>query len=419
MPRSSGTVRASIIKNGKTAENVTVDSVAWSDGDNGTITLSAAPPASVQIGDTITDSASNSYIITGIAGAVLTCQDFDSATNPATGSGTIQEAYQTITLWRADHDDTIAYRSGDIAQGDLYKSGGTFVENVVLDLGETVGLSKIILTVPTTDRHDGNVGTGVKLQGGIFHTALIDCTIEWLEVDTGDGHGGVRADPSTTSIISQVNNCLIHDISNSSAAKTQGLIAGDRAVVYAFNNLCWNYTQTGSGARRGIGISSGSSTRIFKCNNNSVHNIVCNAGTGVCYGIRIFADHANKEVQNNVVTDSSGSTTGTIQDYDFSTDTNMDAATNASSDSTAPSAIASEPVVSTTEFESSTNLLLKSGAECIDAGTDLGVTNGVNIDIKGRDRDFETDVWDVGGHELVAATVGSLVYRRPQGLVHR
>ena len=61
------------------------------------------------------------------------------------------------------------------------------------------------------------------------------------------------------------------------------------------------------------------------------------------------------------------------------------------------------------------DLHLKSGADCIDAGTDLGTTpTGVNIDIDGRDRDAEGDTWDIGADEFVAAAGGIL----PQMIQH-
>ena len=32
----------------------------------------------------------------------------------------------------------------------------------------------------------------------------------------------------------------------------------------------------------------------------------------------------------------------------------------------------------------------------------MGTTNGVEIDINGRNRDSQGDTWDIGAHELVA-----------------
>jgi hypothetical protein len=58
----------------------------------------------------------------------------------------------------------------------------------------------------------------------------------------------------------------------------------------------------------------------------------------------------------------------------------------------------------------SEDLHLKAGADCIDAGTDLGTTpTGVNYDIDNRDRDAEGDTWDIGADEYVAIGGGLLL----------
>ena len=56
----------------------------------------------------------------------------------------------------------------------------------------------------------------------------------------------------------------------------------------------------------------------------------------------------------------------------------------------------------------SEDLHISSDSHCIDAGVDLGTTNGVEIDINGRNRDSQGDTWDIGAHEFVAdATAGT------------
>jgi len=83
-------------------------------------------------------------------------------------------------------------------------------------------------------------------------------------------------------------------------------------------------------------------------------------------------------------------------------DHNLASDTTASGTGSLDSKTAANQFVSTTG--GSEDLHLKSGADAIDAGTDLGTTpSGVEIDIDGRDRDAEGDTWDMGAHELVAA----------------
>ena len=54
------------------------------------------------------------------------------------------------------------------------------------------------------------------------------------------------------------------------------------------------------------------------------------------------------------------------------------------------------------------DLHIDEDSDCIDAGTDVGTTNGVEIDINGRNRDSNADTWDIGAHQFVPeATAGA------------
>jgi hypothetical protein len=56
----------------------------------------------------------------------------------------------------------------------------------------------------------------------------------------------------------------------------------------------------------------------------------------------------------------------------------------------------------------SEDLHLDTSSVCLEAGTDLGTTGGVNIDINGVDRDATGVTWDIGAHQKsTAATTGS------------
>ena len=50
----------------------------------------------------------------------------------------------------------------------------------------------------------------------------------------------------------------------------------------------------------------------------------------------------------------------------------------------------------------SEDLHISQSSVCIGEGVDLGTTNGVEIDINGRDRDAKGDTWDIGAHEFTA-----------------
>lgn len=85
----------------RSADNVTVNSVSGSTPGPYTVTLSASVPSTTKIGDTLTDSSANKFLIEGISGSDLTVnkRHFGSASDPATGAGTTQRAYSSAKAW--------------------------------------------------------------------------------------------------------------------------------------------------------------------------------------------------------------------------------------------------------------------------------------------------------------------------------
>jgi hypothetical protein len=63
----------------------------------------------------------------------------------------------------------------------------------------------------------------------------------------------------------------------------------------------------------------------------------------------------------------------------------------------------------------SEDLHLKTGSDALRAGVDLGTTNGVNIDIDGRDRDSNNDTWDIGADQCESCSVGGGILRTAGG----
>jgi hypothetical protein len=55
----------------------------------------------------------------------------------------------------------------------------------------------------------------------------------------------------------------------------------------------------------------------------------------------------------------------------------------------------------------SEDLHLDTSSVCLQAGVDLGTTNGVNIDIDGIDRDATGVTWDIGADQKSTADSGS------------
>lgn len=389
------TVICSIIKNGKTPVECIVYSTSWS-GDNGTITLQFSVPLSVRRGDVIQDSAGNSYLITAWKDRTLTCQDFSTTTDPATGSATIYNAYNTITTWEAALDNTIIYRLGDNAIGECYATGGDFTTSLTINGGGTVGLSSIRLTAHPDERHDGTAGTGVKLYAGSGNTPCIKLqgpgtlpvTVEWLEISSPSwqGTGIVHINNRGT-----VRNCIIHSNLRANTSIYGIYIASSGSTATMMNNMIYDLRSSAPGVfssglffyQGGVGLAYNNS--LYSCEVvASVHGVASGAGS---------------YAWNNIAC-------GTIGGVDFlnkDADINMDY--NVSSDGTATNGVHSQTgkaaaIQYVSIVAGSEDLHMKSGSAAINRGYDLGTTpSGVNIDIDGHDRDADGGLWDIGAHE--------------------
>lgn len=394
-----------------TNESVTVNSTSWST-DNGTITLSATVPAAVFIGDVITDSAGNSYLITGISGSDLTCQDFDSTTDPATGSATIVEAYATITLWETDLDagtNSEVYKSGDTARGQMHNNAA-FNESPIINGGETIGLVAVYLEAAPGEEHDGTAGSGARIvRSDITGTILTVTTVNngadrhvvGLEFD---GNGG-RTDP--LALFQGNSNCklvvrrnLFHSASNGFGNNCAGVSDSFGGTEF-YNNAIYDFALTSTSNIVLQGFRTGT-LRTMKFQNNVVDNITKSGSLGTCEGVEI-QDDSDYTYQNNIAMRATGGATAT--DYSDSSPTNATVDHNTSSDSTASGTGSLTNKSATNQFVSivagSEDYHLKSGAEAIDAGTDLG-SGDVAEDIDGFNRHTDTsrDPWDQGMHEF-------------------
>lgn len=415
MARSATTVITSIYQGGKSEENVTIDGVEWSDGDEGTITLSTTVPGTVVVGDVITDDDSNSYLIVSISGADLTCIDFDSTESPAGGPAVIAEAYESLANFASNLDDAVLYRSGDSAVGQAYNIA-TYTDVVPFTgSGETVGLATILLTVPASERHDGTAGTGVVLEPSGAHAVGIDLdapnlTVEWIEFDSDSGTINVPIDLNEE-LDTCVRNLIVHG--GTRAGTRYGIFCeapastGDPACV--LNCLVYDLTVTSS-VLYGIYAYTSGGTRAYQIRNNTVFNLKNNSSSDNCYGI-LCVDSSNGKCQNNIALESDdGSTSGTEADY--SVGGSLTEEYNMASDATAAGTGSIDNATAADEFVStvggSEDLRLKdAGSQAFEAGKDLGTEQSVNIDIEGRDRDAEGDTWSMGACQEHQGAVGN------------
>ncbi len=394
--------------NSNTSEAVTV-STAWT-GTDGDLVLSASVPASVKVGDTITDSGGNTYLITGISGSNLTSQDFDTTTDPATGSATIQEAYATLTLWEADLDVTALYASSDDAVGEIYDNGA-FDETVTVNGGGTVGLNSVKLTVPTAERHDGTAGTGARIVATAARFISLATpsgfdnkyTLEWFEIDGAGNNGPLLF--STGSNFTDVpifKNLIIHDADGGNSLN--GLLNANNRDALVMNSVFYDNSRNSSGTIvEGLNLDGDrTSGGAF---NNTIYNI-SNAGAGGASGMKVNTNSANHSNKNNI---SVGTTSaGTALDFDYAGTTIVDDF-NMSEDASADDGGGSNHVISVTlanQFVStagggSEDLHIQDAdSDSFEAGTDLGTSpTNVNFDIDNFNRNAGATIWSIGAHD--------------------
>lgn len=341
--------------------------------------------------------------------------------------GTASRDFSTMTLWEANLDDDPTYDAGDIAVGECY-ADSDFTEGLLINGGGTIGLSSIKLTVPSAERHDGTSGTGVVDKPAVIADIEIDGTvttvIEWLEVDGGGlEHAANTAEGLVYLGDATQNhgfaNLIVHDVSGNDAEVLICITQGSQAGANILDCIAYDVlVTTVTAGQDAIGIIATSvGGRNWNISNNTVHKITRNTGDGKGVGIQ-FPDDAGSEVQNNISTDASGTSSGTIASYNPSSVSNATVSHNLASDDsdTGTGSIGANDGVLTANLfvstvDGSEDLHLKSGANAIDVGTDLVTTpTGVNIDIDGRDRDAQGDTWDMGADEFVSGGTTDFLY---------
>jgi len=401
-----------------TSHDTAVDITGVSGSGPWTVTLDDASAAVV--GDALWDehATPRKYLITAVSGNDLTVRDSEGVGSAPDDSGTsiayIKRYYTTITLWEADLDDTGLYANGDDAVGECYKDAA-FDESVTIDGGGTVGLASVTLTVAESDRHDGTAGTGARIVRSTAKNPIVlsngraTTIAEWLEVTSSVSGNANRSFIEIAGVESgqtyHIRNTICHSLLAGSqnyrayhGIKVDGKAGSNR---YVHNNIVYDINHASGGSPCGIKVGGSSFASAF---NNTVFDVADADGTGGT-GISVSVTSA----QNNIAVDSGAS------DFSFSGDGTE--SHNLSSDATASGTGSLTNKSSADQFVStvggSEDLRLKLGAHAINAGTDLETTPaGVNIDITGRDRHAEGDVWDIGAHEYVAVAAAGFFARR-------
>lgn len=337
-----------------------------------------------------------------------------------TSIGTTGRDYSTITAWEADLDNSGIYSASDVAIGECYNDSA-FDEEFTIDGGGTVGLGSVVLSVASGERHDGTPGSGARIVRTGTNSNIVhlnegrDCTVQWLEID-GNEVSNLRLlyMQSSGNVNAIATNCLVHSNHATGATKVGVGIAGGGGAssLYSFQNSFLFNVRNDLGRTAGTvyGITEGTS-RPCSLLNCTIGDVSAANTSGAVSGVD-FGDDAVNTIKNVISGGHSNGGAGAVTAFLDSNYTTADAATNMADDTTASgtdsidSAALSDQVVSTTR--GSEDYHLKTGADAINAGTDIGTTpSGVEIDIDGRDRDAEGDTWDIGAHEYVAVAGGN------------
>lgn len=328
--------------------------------------------------------------------------------------GTSSRDYSTMTLWEADLDDTVIYVAGDDAIGECYNDSA-FDESLVVNGGSTVGLSSITLKAATGEGHDGTAGSGVRdtRNSGTYVTSnntTVPCVFEDIEWDGNDTTRTVLGFSGNTPAVMTCRRCILHSLENAAgdsyAIQMSG--TGDHA---AYNNFVFDINSTNTAAAEAYGIRSAQGTGpTVLIYNNSILRVENDNGSGDSFGIA--APSIDETVENNIICDTGGSTSGTIEDIDASTTEDYSVTSDATGTGTnsIASVTTADQFVSTTD--GSVDLHLAGTSDAIGEGRDIGTTpDEIEFDIDGFDRDTAAVTWDIGAeqYQAPAGSVGRLV----------
>ena len=359
--------------------------------------------------------------------------------------GTSSRDYSTISAWEADLSDASIYSDGDDAVGEMYADSTFTGATTTIDGGTSIGgssgqdLNSIKLTVAAASRHDGTAESGALLKPtagsghnqGIIRINVDNVTVEWLDIsldslDSTNTNKAIVLEGTNDGNI--IRNNLIHDKGgnpgNTGPFAIHGLGTGATTDdTYVLNNIIYNIVESSNDSLGAIVFYSW--TGSLYVYNNTIYKLTAQGGNKDAIGIRFGNSSTSVSyIKNNIVSTLSSSddkaayfkqsSSSTAHTANNLSDTTTDATYNAEdmgqnlNDGTALTgkSLADISFVSTTG--GSEDLHIDEDSDCVDAGADLGTTNGVEIDINGRNRDSNGDTWDIGAHELVQeATAGA------------
>ena len=359
-----------------------------------------------------------------------------SSGSPTQAPVVFKRAFSTITLFEAMVDDSSPsyWGSSDDVVGECHADSAFTDSRVYFD--NTQSLASVKLTVNSDDRHDGTAGSGVVIRptaGSGHNNAIIDVNIdnfimEWIEIDLGS----LDSTNTNKAVLFRgtnddniIRNNIIHDKGGDPGGTGPFLIhvigagaSGDTLSI--LNNIIYSIIETSNDNAAAMLLDVWAGT--MNVYNNTIYNVQSAGGSKIAIGIR-YATPASSvaNVKNNIVAKlvsaaSNGERAyevgqanggnGTVNEaYNLSDDTSATAYDASGTGSLINQTLSDIDFVNT--VAGSEDLHLDTDSVCREAGVDLGTTNGVNIDIKGVDRDATGVTWDMGADQASVSDAGS------------
>lgn len=341
------------------------------------LVLSSAGGRTLVVGDIITDSAANKYLITIVTDQThVTVIDYLTNGNVATGIGTSSRAYVGVASLQAAEDDIGNYASSGQSVDLLGYNDGTLtglatINDTTLGTGGT-----LTVTSPVGERHTGTAGTGFTINPSgdgdviaLAGTNVQSVVIEYLEI-TGWTNSGSTTRAVTSSATGSgtsdiIQQCIIHD-SGAGSARRDGILGSASRVLKVINNLIYDVNDIA------IFFRSDGDVALNNTMRNGDRGIKCSVGT------------------NNSMTSTNNAVFDWNTNFEIAAQTTLNGSNNATNDASDPGATTNNKLSLTSSDEfvdltgGSEDYRLKPSAALYGAGADLSGT--VPNDITGRRR---------------------------------
>ena len=294
---------------------------------------------------------------------------------------------------------------------------GTVVDSSTLSFRPAAGVTSLTVRAATGQENNGVIGAGARCEqtGAANHMDIYKMGLSVLSEIVFEDLEFRGTTTSTPTILAMeesdgpviVRRCIFITRNTTGGGSSFSPVVwleftiGAVAVFSFTNNMVFNPSADGTQSQHGLLLMDGGGalgTETWSIDNNTFYGF---SQVGLTAD-NSFASGATLSARNNVSVGSG------VVDYILNVGTFTG---NLSSDASGSAGLINKPAVD--QFKNATltvaaaDLRLKAGADAIAAGTNLGNTDEVNLDIASFNR-FPFPAWDVGANEFVVAPAGGL-----------